>query len=259
MKSISTILLILLLLPFSVGAEVIKPVENNFIKSIELGNNIPTNSLIILGIDGSEAPLSELLLPNSPNIVVAVEFACPNQCKALLRLFRKVLSESKLAPGKDFNIITVGFGSKDTWELARQRALQAYERYSLKEHIEKLWVFGVGKDISINALFNSLGGNLRVGQVPHVPRVSIVTPDNRVSSIFTTSDLSTEGFMKSVEDARKGVISAWQPPTQAECVGSEATPGPLAERGLLAMRGGVVASLLLFFGVIYFLVRRNEA
>lgn len=225
----------------------------------ENDTSIPTNIPITLGKDGSTANLSELLLSNKPNIIVATEFACSNQCGAILKLFRKVLTESKLIPGNDLNIVTIGFGSADTWHLARQRALKTYERFPLRENIEGYWSFGVGSPDQINPLFKALGGDLHVGMVPHTPLVAVLTPDNIVSSIFTTSTLSTEGFKKSIEDARNRVINAWQLPTKHECVGSEAIPGPQAARGLLAMRLGLVASLLLFFGVVFILIRRSEA
>lgn len=225
----------------------------------EQNTPIPSNVLITLGRDGTTSALSSLLLPNKPNIIVATEFGCSNQCGALLKLFRKVLTESKFAPGEDFNIVTLGFGSKDTWQLARQRALKSYERYPLRDNIERYWSFGVGDKASIDPLFMALGGDLFVGQVPHTPRVVVLTPENIPSSTFTTSNLSTEGFKKSIEDARNRVITAWQIPSKHECVGSEAIPGPQAARGLLAMRLGIVASLLLFFGVIFILVRRREA
>lgn len=225
----------------------------------ETNSAIPTNIPITLGKNGSTVNLSELLLSNKPNVILAAEVACSNQCGAILKLFRKVLTESKLIPGTDLNIITLGFGLNDTWQLARQRALKTYERFPLRDNIEGFWSFGVSEPEQINPLFKAIGGDLYVGMVPHTPLVAVLTPDNIVSSIFTTSNLSTEGFKKSIEDARNRVINAWQLPSKHECVGSEAIPGPQAARGLLAMRLGLVASLLLFFGVVFILIRRSEA
>ena len=91
----------------------------------------------VLGWTGEQAIIEDTLLKDSPNVIMLYEFSCDNNCSALYKLFRKVLSQSKLNVGVDIKVLSLGLGAKDDWQLSRQRALKAFERFPQKAEIEK--------------------------------------------------------------------------------------------------------------------------
>lgn len=198
---------------------------------------------ITLAMSGKESTLEAHLLKDRPNALLFTQFSCSFSCNALVRQFRKVLSESGLKLGEDLNVLTIGFGDQDTWQLGRQRALKVYERFPDRDKIENRWIFAISKD---NTLFE------KFELYKHTPKVVILTKDGSISQVFTHDTLSTESFIQSIKDASESKVSYY---TLSGDVCPEDSLKP--STGLLAMRVGVVASLVMFFGLVFFLVRRS--
>lgn len=219
---------------------------------ISLADNFKTP--ITLGWSGEEVILEDKLDIGLPTVITLSEFSCENTCSALLRQFRKVLVQSGFQPGKDINVISLGVGPLDTWQLARQRALKAYERFPQRNDIEKMWVFAV-LDERANPLLSSFGGGVLARTRVDIPRVIVLSPHRVVTSILTSDDLSTENFTKAVTDSRSEHPYFWTPKDKERCLG---TDSKIQEDsvGIRIMRLGIIASLLLFFGVVLLLVRK---
>jgi len=194
-------------------------------------------------MSGKESTLEAHLLKDRPNALLFTQFSCAFSCNTLVRQFRKVLSESGLRLGEDLNVVTIGFGAQDTWQLGRQRALKVYERFPDRNNIENRWVFATSRD---NTLFEKF--ELR----KHTPKLVLLTKENVISKVFTHNTLSTESFISSFKDASDSKVSYYT-------LSGEECPEDLLKpsTGLLAMRVGVVASLMMFFGLVFFLVRRS--
>ena len=227
---------------WSVFKDWLKPVQTLLCLTLILPSTVLAQS-ITLAMSGKESTLESHLLKDKPNVLLFIQFGCSFSCNAIVRQFRKVLSESGLTLGEDLNVITIGFGAQDTWQLGRQRALKVYERFPDRENIENRWVFAVSGD---NTLFEKFELS------KHTPKLVLLTKEKIISKVFTHQTLSTESFIRSIKDASDSKVSYYTLSGE-ECPESLLKPST----GLLAMRVGVVASLMMFFGLVFFLVRRS--
>lgn len=198
---------------------------------------------LTLAMSGRPSTLEAHLLRGKPNALLFVHYSCSFSCNTLLRQSRRVLSESGLKIGYDLGVVTVGFGPQDTWHLGRQRALKAYERFPDRDAIQDRWVFAVSSD---KTLFE------RYGLSQHTPKLVMLGKGGEVSSVFTHETLSTESFLRAFKDANDSKVSYYS------LIGDVCPEDSLKPSiGLLAMRVGVVASLVMFFGIVYFHIRRS--
>jgi cytochrome oxidase Cu insertion factor (SCO1/SenC/PrrC family) len=194
-------------------------------------------------MSGKPSTLEAHLLKDKPNVLLFVHYSCSFSCSTLLRQSRRVLSESGLKIGEDLGVVTVGFGPQDTWQLARQRALKAYERFPDREKIEDRWVFAVSND---KTLFE------KYELSRHIPKLVMLGNGGQVTTVFTHDTLSTASFLQAFRDANESKVSYYSI-NGDECPEDSLKPSI----GLLAMRAGVVASLVIFFGIVCFHIRRS--
>jgi protein SCO1/2 len=78
---------------------------------------------------------------NKPTILSFVYFDCPGLCSPLLDGIADVISKMDLAMGKDFDIITISFNTKDTPEKARQKKLNFVQKIQVKMR----WVLDINR------------------------------------------------------------------------------------------------------------------
>lgn len=198
---------------------------------------------LTLAMSGKPSTLEAHILRDKPNALLFVHYSCSFSCNTLLRQSRRVLSESGLKIGEDLGVVTVGFGPQDTWHLGRQRALKAYERFPDRDSIENRWIFAVSND---KTLFE------RYKLSHHTPKLVILGRGGEITSVFTHETLSTESFLQAFKDANDSKVSYYS------LIGDVCPEDSLKPSiGLLAMRVGVVASLVMFFGIVYFHIRRS--
>ena len=83
----------------------------------KLGDTIPLD-LKFFNEKNDTVTLQSMI--NKPTILSFVYFDCPGLCSPLLDGIANVISKMDLSIGKDFDIITISFNTKDTPEKARQ-------------------------------------------------------------------------------------------------------------------------------------------
>jgi protein SCO1/2 len=120
-----------------------------------LGDVIPTN-LTFRDEEGGEARLSDFFDGERPVLLALVYHDCPMLCSLVLHGLTATLREMTWTPGEQFEVLTVSFNPRETFELAR----------SVKEkHVAMLgrpeagrgWHFLTGGTAAVDALTSSVG------------------------------------------------------------------------------------------------------
>jgi protein SCO1 len=119
----------------------------------KLGAVIPSD-IVMTDETGAKVNLKDLI--KVPTILVPVYYSCPNDCNLLLGSLSQVLPKVALAPGTEFQVITVSFDEQDTPELAARRKndfMTALTGRFPGEH----WKFLTGDYANIHKLTDAIG------------------------------------------------------------------------------------------------------
>ncbi len=169
------------------GAEVVE----------HLGDPIPLD-LVFTDSGGESVRLKDRVgRGGRPAILMLVYFECPMLCGLELSGLTSALSETGLSLGRDYDLLTLSFDSREAPAAAAEKKghyLQALGRPDAAAS----WSFLVGEGAAIRALANAVGYSYRrdekTGQWAHLAVAMVLTPDGRVSRYlygirFTPRDL----------------------------------------------------------------------
>ena len=110
-----------------------------------LGDTIPLN---LKFSNEKDSLVSLRSLINKPTVISFVYFDCPGLCSPLLDGIADVVSKMDLALGKDYNIVTISFNTKDTPEKARIKKLNFIQKIKEKDRVN--WTYLTGDYMSSN-------------------------------------------------------------------------------------------------------------
>jgi protein SCO1/2 len=144
---------------------------------------------------------------DKPTIIVPIYFSCPNVCAIIQSSLSAVLPDVKLAPGQDFQVVSVSFDETDTPEMAahQKRNYMAAMEFRFPENG---WRFLTGDEKNIRLLTESLGfGFRREGKdFLHPVVIMAVSPKGKiVRYLYGTKPLAFDLTMAATEAGREQV------------------------------------------------------
>lgn len=168
-----------------------------------LGAFVPQD-LFFTDEQGRAVVLSELI--NKPTILVFVYHSCSHTCPLLLAGLSEALSQLKLSPGRDFNILTVSFDETDTPAVAASKK-KDYIKATGREFPERSWNFLVGKEEMISKLTAAAGFRFRKTSngFAHPVALILLSPKGRITRyLYGVSFLPVE-LTLAITEASKGL------------------------------------------------------
>ena len=141
---------------------------------------------------------------DKPVVLALVYYKCPMLCTQVLNGFLKSSQAVPLQIGRDFQVVTVSFDSREGPELAAEKQKQ-YVRAYRREGAAQGWHFLTGSQDSIDRLTSSIGFRYRFdpksGQFAHASGIVIATPDGRLARYLY-------GIEYSPHDLRLGLVES---------------------------------------------------
>jgi protein SCO1 len=184
-----------------VNSDIIKPnVEIGIVE--RLGDTIPMN-LWFLDESGDTVTLGKLI--DKPTILFFVYFDCPNLCSPLMDGVAEVVSKMDMTLGKDYQIITISFNTKDTPEKARIKKINFVQKIS-KEN-QKHWIYLTGVQENIDAITGAVGFKYKAQGLDfaHASAIMVLSPKGKITRyLYGLSFLPFDVKMAIVE-AQKGL------------------------------------------------------
>jgi protein SCO1/2 len=165
-----------------------------------LGDFIP-ESVMLRDEEGRPVRLRDLL--TVPTLLAPVYYSCPNDCNLLLMNLSKVLPQVGLAPGREFQVLTVSFDERDTPELASRRRKDFGQALRGGFPIEH-WRFLTGDKANIDALMGAIGFSFqRTGDAfQHSVIMAAVSPGGKITRyLYGASPLPFDIAMAATEAA----------------------------------------------------------
>jgi protein SCO1 len=139
-----------------------------------------------------------------PVIISLVYYNCPMLCNQVLNGLTSALDVLKFDIGKDFEVVTVSFDSRETPELAAQKK-ETYIKWYKREGAAAGWHFLTGDQPTINRLTDAVGFRFRydpvTNQFAHASGVMLATPAGKLARYFY-------GIEYAPKDVRLGLVEA---------------------------------------------------
>jgi len=184
-----------------VKSDLIKPeVEIGIIE--KLGDTIPMN-LWFLNEASDTVTLGKLI--NKPTILFFVYFDCPNLCSPLMDGVADVISKLDLVLGKDYQIITISFNTKDTPEKAVEKKKNFVQKIS-KEN-QKYWIYLTGIQKNIDLITEAVGYKYKAQGLDfaHASAIMVLSPSGKITRYLYGLTFLPFDLKMAIIEAQKGL------------------------------------------------------
>lgn len=186
---------------------------------------------------------------DKPVILTLVYYRCPMLCGLVLNGLLESMQQISLAPGDDFEIVTVSIDPLETPKLAKIKK-QNYLKEFGKPEAAKGWHFLSGKENNIRTLADSVGFGFkwieRRKEFAHGAAIMILTPDGRVSRYLGGIEYEPKTLRLSLVEASEGKIGNAFDQFYLSCFHYDADAGTysVAAMGVMRLGGSLVACSL---------------
>ncbi len=144
-----------------------------------------------------------------PVVLALVYYECPMLCTHVLNSLASTLNVLALDPGKDFEIVTVSFDSREKPALAAAKKATYLTRYK-RPGAAAGWHFLTGDQASIDRLTKAVGfryvWDADVKQFAHPAGITVLTPDGRLARYLFGIEYGPRDLRFAIVDASAGKV-----------------------------------------------------
>jgi protein SCO1/2 len=209
---------------------------------------------------GQSVSLGKYLEPGKPVILSLVYFDCRMICSQALSSLATTLRRLKFDAGKQFEVLTISFDSRDRYEDAadaKSKYLAIYNRAGA----EKGWHFLTGAQPSIDALADAVGFHFRwdarTQQFAHATGIMLLTPDGRISRYYYGTQYFASDLRLGLIEASKNEIGTLADQIVLYCYHYDPRTGRYGVIVFRALQISAGVTLALLGGFIAFLIRTD--
>ncbi len=142
---------------------------------------------------------------NKPTILSFVYFDCPGMCSPLLDGIADVVSKTELTLGKDYDIVTISFNTKDTPEKAIQKKLNFVSK--IKEEQRGSWTYLTGELSNIQKITEAVGFRYKpTGEdFAHPSTIIILSPQGKITRYLYGVSFMPFDLKMALAEAQQGL------------------------------------------------------
>ncbi|NEW81105.1 MAG: SCO family protein [Mariniphaga sp.] len=143
---------------------------------------------------------------NKPTILSFVYFDCPGLCSPLLDGIADVVSKMDMSLGKDFDIITISFNTKDTPEKARQKKLNFVQKIQEKDRAS--WFYLTGELANIQKITEAAGFRYKPTGLDfaHPSTIIMISPQGKITRYLYGITFLPFDLKMAVVESQKGLV-----------------------------------------------------
>jgi protein SCO1/2 len=212
-----------------------------------LGDTLP-DGIRVIGLDEDTVDLKSLI--TKPTILNLVYYRCPGICSPVMNSLSEVIEKMDLVPGKDYQVITVSFDSREWIDLAAKKRKTYFSR--MQNPIDSMgWRFFVSDSISIEQLTKAVGFNFKKtgNDYLHPGMLIILSPESKITRYHMGTYFQTLEVKLSLIEAAKGKAM----PTISRVLSFCYSYDPQGQRYVLDVTK-ISGTIILFIGLVIFLV-----
>jgi len=211
------------------------------------------------------APLGHWI-GNAPVILVMVYYKCRSLCPEVLNGLAAALKDSKLVPGKDYDVITVSIDPSDTPSDGVPEKARFVRDVGISG-IDKATHFLTGNEASIKAISDATGFHYirvpgpdgQMDQFAHPTVIMFATPDGRLSKYIAGADYQSRDVRLAILDASRHMISSPADLILLYCCSYNPASGTYSVSVLRILSIAGLMTIILLTGMIWLLTRRHKS
>ncbi|MCK9639253.1 MAG: SCO family protein [Prolixibacteraceae bacterium] len=118
---------------------------------------------------------------NKPTVLSFVYFDCPNLCSPLQDGIADVIGKTEMVLGKDYDVITISFNTKDTPEKAREKKKNFVQK--IQENQRGSWSYLTGELENIQKITEAVGFRYKPTGMDfaHPSTIIILSPQGKIT------------------------------------------------------------------------------
>ena len=190
-------------------------------------------------------------LIDKPTIINFVYFRCPGICSPLMEGLAKVMDESDLVPGIDYQVLTISFDPSETIDLGIRKKNNYLNLVNKKDAINKGWKFFVADSASIAKGTNAVGFKYKKmgNDFTHAASVTVVSPKGKITRYLNGIYFLPFDFKMAIIESSKGMSS----PTISKIMQYCFSYDPVGQAYVMNVTK-ISGTLILFIALMFFLV-----
>ncbi|MFZ9519456.1 MAG: SCO family protein [Silvanigrellaceae bacterium] len=227
----------------------------------KLGTTIPVKELFFRqSSTGPALSFDSFVQPSLPTLLTLNYFQCTALCSLQLNALVDGLKKLDYLPGRDFNLVTVSFDTRNSPELAQVKQ-ENYLKSLGREGAG--WKFLVGEQKSIDAMTQSVGFQYRYDkesdQFAHSAAVFFLSPDFKVSRYLYGLQYSPRDLKFALLDASKGKLGSTLEKLILRCFHYDELAGKYTPIAMNSMRLAGLSFSIILLVLVFVLFRREKA
>jgi protein SCO1/2 len=198
---------------------------------------------------------------DKPVVLALVYYECPGLCDLVLNGLSHAMGEISLNAGSDYQVVTVSFNPKETWQLATAKKanyLEKYQRPGAKEG----WHFLTGDEASIKSLTDTVGFHYNYDpiskQFAHASGIMVLTPEGKIARYFFGIEYKPRDFRLGLVEASANKIGTPADRVLLFCYHYDPTTGKYGMAITQVTRALGTATVLLLGGFVFIMLRRER-
>jgi len=182
------------------SAAIQKPIEVGITEKLD--TFIPSD-VILTEPEGKQVNLKKLV--NKPTVLNFVYFRCPGICSPLMNGLAEVVNQSDMVMGKDYQIVTISFDSREGSDLAGKKR-ENYLRKMRSAADSAGWIFLTGDSLNIQKITQATGfGFKQVGnEFMHEGALIFLSPEGKITRYLKGISFLPFEFKLAVLESSKG-------------------------------------------------------
>ncbi len=209
---------------------------------------LPTD-IYLIDENNQRVCLTDLI--DKPTIINWVYFRCPGICSPLMEGLAKVMDESDMVPGVDYQVLTISFDPRETIDLGIKKKANYLNLVNKKEAIAKGWHFFVSDSLSIAKGTNATGFKYkRAGMdFTHAASICVVSPKGKITRYLNGIYFLPFDLKMAIVESSKGMSAPTINKIMQYCFSYD----PVGKAYVLNVTK-ISGTLILFFALVFFLI-----
>jgi protein SCO1/2 len=196
-------------------------------------------------------------LINKPTVFSFVYFDCPGICSPLLDGVSRVIEETDLELGKDYQVITISFNYNDNTDRAKEKKENFLRKHS-RNHSNN-WIYLTGDSTNIYKIVDAVGFKFkRVGvDYIHAASIMVVSPQGKITRYLYGLSFLPFDFKMAILESQKGLARPSIHKVLEFCFSYDPA-GRRYSLDILKVTGTLILFFLLIFGTFLFIKSRKK-
>jgi protein SCO1 len=162
--------------------------------------------VVLTDYNGKQVNLKELI--TKPTVLNFVYYRCPGICSPLMNGLSEVINSSDLVLGKDYQVLTISFDSREGYDLANKKRVN-YLKKMVHKSDSAGWMFFTGDSLNIQRITKATGFGFKLvgNEFMHEGTLIMISPKGKITRYLKGISFLPFEFKLAILEASEGKSS----------------------------------------------------